>query len=220
MQANCKSCGESFEISDGEIEFYKKKNLDLPKRCKKCRENSKRSKGAAAYRGSARKNNGQAKPYNQAHTASKENTTTQKTSHKRRQPSKFAVAVAIIAIIFCAVTAIGSFIDGLSDDNSAGTDTLTNSNSTNSVTYNFRTTEDLTEHYYKHGAETGDSSAEAYLAGANEVIQNPNALSKNQSDGDTAYFLESTGEFAVLAPDGVIRTYFIPDDGIEYFNRQ
>ena len=35
---NCKDCGESFEISEGERDFFLSKRLQLPKRCKSCRK--------------------------------------------------------------------------------------------------------------------------------------------------------------------------------------
>ena len=38
MVCQCKQCGKSFVLTDGEIEFYKSKGLNLPKRCKECRK--------------------------------------------------------------------------------------------------------------------------------------------------------------------------------------
>ena len=63
---------------------------------------------------------------------------------------------------------------------------------------------------------------EEYLEYANALIasEDEDILTKYSDDGDFMYFRESTGEFLVLADDGYIRTYFIPDDGIEYWNRQ
>ena len=37
---------------------------------------------------------------------------------------------------------------------------------------------------------------------------------------DNVYYLESTNEFVIVSTDGYIRTYFKPNDGIDYFNRQ
>ena len=60
---------------------------------------------------------------------------------------------------------------------------------------------------------------EAYLQGANNVINNPDALHKlEEEDGDDVYFVEDTNEFVVVSTDGYIRTYFIAD--IDYYNRQ
>ncbi len=43
MKLTCVQCGKKFELTDGEIDFYRSKGLDLPKRCKDCRnKNSKK----------------------------------------------------------------------------------------------------------------------------------------------------------------------------------
>ncbi len=38
MKRVCKQCGKEFELSEGEIRFYEKKGLELPKRCQQCRD--------------------------------------------------------------------------------------------------------------------------------------------------------------------------------------
>ena len=87
--------------------------------------------------------------------------------------------------------------------------------------YVFRNNRLLEEHYEKHGIEMGFKDAKAYLAAANKVLANPNVLHKiEQEDGDDVYYLEATNEFVVVSTDGYLRTYFYPEDGIEYFNRQ
>ncbi len=43
----CQNCGKKFNLTENEINFYKSKNLELPKRCKKCRELNKERKEAA-----------------------------------------------------------------------------------------------------------------------------------------------------------------------------
>lgn len=87
--------------------------------------------------------------------------------------------------------------------------------------YTFRSEKLLLSHYEKHGIEMGFDTAEAYEAAANQVIQNPDVLHKLEAeDGDDIYYLEATNEFVVVSTDGYIRTYFNPDSGIDYFNRQ
>lgn len=89
------------------------------------------------------------------------------------------------------------------------------------VAYDFRYEDALQQHYEKHGVEMGFASPGEYLAAANAVIANPDALTKTEKeDGDTVYYVKDTNEFVVLSTDGYIRTYFCPDDGIGYFNRQ
>ncbi len=83
----------------------------------------------------------------------------------------------------------------------------------------FRTEEKLQQHFDKHGWETGTANPDEYLAAANAVIANPDAEHKLQAeDGDDLYYLDPTGEFVVVSPEGYIRTYFITDRA--YFERQ
>ena len=89
------------------------------------------------------------------------------------------------------------------------------------ITYCFRNTDLLDQHFEKHGKEMGFSTPEEYEAAASAVINNPDALYKTEAeDGDGVYYLESTNEFVVLSTDGYIRTYFNPGDGKAYFDRQ
>ena len=67
----------------------------------------------------------------------------------------------------------------------------------------------------------GFSSATAYENAARNVVNNSNSLHKTEAeDGDDVYYLESTNEFVIVSTDGYIRTYFKPNDGIDYYNRQ
>lgn len=87
--------------------------------------------------------------------------------------------------------------------------------------YFFRNSNLLDQHYKKHGIDMGFSSAEEYEKAASGVVNNPNSLHKIEAeDGDDIYYLEETNEFVVVSTDGYIRTYFNPDKGIDYFNRQ
>ena len=67
----------------------------------------------------------------------------------------------------------------------------------------------------------GFASAADYEKAAAAVVNNPAALHKiEKEDGDDVYYVESTNEFVVVSTDGYIRTYFLPDRGIDYFNKQ
>lgn len=89
------------------------------------------------------------------------------------------------------------------------------------VLYTFRSDELLQNHYEKHGKEMGFQSAQEYVDAANKVICHPDVLHKiEKEDGDDVYYLEETNEFVVVSQDDYIRTYFCPDSGIAYFNRQ
>lgn len=85
----------------------------------------------------------------------------------------------------------------------------------------FRNSKLLNQHYEKHGIEMGFSSAEEYEKAAVAVLNNPNVLHKTEKeDGDDVYYVEATNEFVVVSADGYLRTYFLPDAGKSYFDRQ
>lgn len=87
--------------------------------------------------------------------------------------------------------------------------------------YYFRNKSLLNGHYDKHGREMGFKNAKEYEAAASAVINNPAALYKTEKeDGDHVFYIEATNEFVVLSKDGYIRTYFKPDGGKRYFDRQ
>lgn len=87
--------------------------------------------------------------------------------------------------------------------------------------YKFRSKKLLEQHYEKHGKDMGFASAEEYEKAAAAVPNNPAVLHKTEKeDGDDVYYIESTNEFVVVSTDGYIRTYFNPDRGIDYYNKQ
>lgn len=93
------------------------------------------------------------------------------------------------------------------------------------VEYHFRNKKLLNQHFEKHGEEFADdfgyNSAAEYEKGASDVINNSSALHKTEAeDGDGVYYIEDTNEFVILSTDGYIRTYFRPNGGIDYYNRQ
>ncbi len=88
-------------------------------------------------------------------------------------------------------------------------------------TFRFRNDKRLSEHYEKHGIEMGFDSKDAYAEAADRVIHDPESLHKlEKEDSDYVFYLEKTNEFVIVSGDGYIRTYFNPNDGIRYYNRQ
>ena len=89
--------------------------------------------------------------------------------------------------------------------------------------YSFRSKKYLNTHFEKHGSEFGDITVEEYLRLANDMLNSDSdtILHKTEKeDGDDVYFDTATGYFLVLSTDGYIRTFFIPDRGIEYYKKQ
>ena len=79
----------------------------------------------------------------------------------------------------------------------------------------------LHSHYQKHGKEIGFSNEEEYEKAASDVINNPESLHKKEKeDQDDVYYFEKSNEFVIVSTDGYIRTYFCPDAGKSYYDRQ
>ena len=90
-----------------------------------------------------------------------------------------------------------------------------------SDSYTFKSESLLQEHFNKHGSEFGYASTSQYESRANAVINSPDALHKTEvEDGDSVYYIQATNEFVILSTEGYIRTYFKPEDGIDYYNKQ
>lgn len=119
------------------------------------------------------------------------------------------------------------FPSGIQSGNQANvTNTETPSNNTvkpdaNQKKYTFRNANLLKEHYNKHGKDMGFSSAAEYEAAASAVINDPRALHKfEKEDNDDVFYIKETKDFVILSTDGYIRTYFRPNSGMAYFERQ
>jgi filamentous hemagglutinin len=78
-------------------------------------------------------------------------------------------------------------------------------------------------HWRKHGDQFPQFATEqAYVAGAHAFIDHPppGTLTKERDNGDRLYFDPASGAFAVRASNGAPRTFFKPDNGMDYWNRQ
>ena len=87
----------------------------------------------------------------------------------------------------------------------------------------FRSQARLDEHYQKHGAEFGAISKAEYLHLAQELRDAPAGglvLEARRPDGEFSRFDRRHGYFGAYNRDGTIRTFFIPNDGERYFQRQ
>ena len=90
-----------------------------------------------------------------------------------------------------------------------------------SPSYVFRNQKLKDQHFDKHGVEMGFANADDYEKAASAVVNNPSALHKTEAeDGDDVYYIEATNEFVIVSTDGYLRTYFNPDSGIKYYNKQ
>ncbi len=208
MERKCVQCGKVFDLTDSEIEFYKSKGLSLPKRCKNCRDANRRTKAVTNKNATYNK-------HKSSSVSAEENKQYHARGNRKASPVHYIVAILVIIVIGLLTTKFGDF---------ANPENYVNKNDNNiqqQYEYNFADDSSWIEHFEKHGHEFGYTTKEEYLQGANDVINNPSSLHKYEAeDGDDCYYLQATNEFVVVSPEGEIRTYFKPDDGVAYFNRQ
>lgn len=192
----CKQCGKEFNLTDSEIQFYKSKGLELPKRCSECRK----------------KNNNSSTKEANSNIGKNE----YKSKHNKNKKNIFTSVIAGLLVILALFIGKVFNIDILSlwqDTN------YTNEQSISSL--QFRNEKLLEDHFVKHGNEFGYSTKEEYLAGANRVINSSSSLHKQEGeDGDDIYYDKNNNEIVFVSEDGYIRTYFKPSEGIDYYNRQ
>ena len=83
---------------------------------------------------------------------------------------------------------------------------------------NFASEELLASHFADHGVELGLETAEDYLAAANQFFEGGEGVEVFEfTNGDVGFYNEATNEFGVLTENGVIKTYYMPEGGIEYW---
>ena len=208
MTKKCVQCGKHFTISDSELEFFKSKNLSIPKRCKECREQNKICN----------------KPNNRK-------TTTVYKSYYADNANKSDLPLALISLaitvvllflniqyawIFTGIISLKFLFSFLRDKLNR---VYIQEFDTSIYKYTFYDTNAMVKHYVKHGSETNCKNMEDYLYKTNLVILNKGNLTKQQKkDGDTIYYNPTTQEFVVIAKAGYVRTYFIAND--KYYNKQ
>ena len=87
----------------------------------------------------------------------------------------------------------------------------------------FRSRKQFDEHFAKHGREFGNISQDEYLRLAQALRDAPkgaNILEASKPGGIVTRFDRKSGAFGAYNADRTIRTFFIPNDGERYFNRQ
>ena len=131
--------------------------------------------------------------------------------------------LSLLLLSACTFNTEGSNVSVETKTESVKEETVTEPVATEAseAVYSFRSDKHLTDHYNKHGIDMGFASKEEYEEAANKVINDPASLHKTEKeDGDDVYYLEETNEFVVVSTDGYIRTYFCPDSGKKYFDKQ
>lgn len=200
----CVSCGKEFTLSESELDFYRSKGLQAPKRCKDCREQKKER--------TQKKNRFNAKIFLPlliglvfAFCAF-----VLKTKDMPQKPFVITAALSALFTALFLLLVIRHF--SLTGDKNLNL-------AAGGVKYRFRNNAEFKKHFKKHGAETGCKTPKRYIEKANRVIHGKNSVSKREKeDGDTVWFDVKTGEIVFLAKQGFIRSYYISD--ADYFERQ
>ena len=70
-------------------------------------------------------------------------------------------------------------------------------------------------HFYEHGADFGAADEYVYQESArnflnDDLVANPDLQENIRANGDIVRFCAVTDEYAVMSPDGTIKTYFKP----------
>ncbi|MBL8858885.1 MAG: hypothetical protein JNL28_10300 [Planctomycetes bacterium] len=87
----------------------------------------------------------------------------------------------------------------------------------------FGSTRAFDDHYEKHGAEFGSISQAEYLSLAQALRDAPVGgpiLEAVRDDGVISRFDKRSGGFVAFNKNKTIRTFFKPNDGVRYFERQ
>ena len=139
---------------------------------------------------------------------------------KDKKKSWLYYLIAILVVLFGGTGVVGTVTDTEATVPQQST-IVVEEQFVQEITYSFRNEKLLNDHYEKHGKEMGFDSAESYESAANEVINHPDTLHRiEEEDGDDVYYLEENNGFVIVSIDGYIRTFFYPEDGLDYFNRQ
>lgn len=240
----CRQCGKEFTLTDGEIDFFKSKGLELPSRCADCRKKNKAARNAPAADGKKRpivavvvvllilfalgfgyyisRINAAKLSNNDVPDISEEiSSTVQTTVSKITETSTVTEEDTTAEVTEESTTAEVTEVETTAEVTEASTSSEVTETEIPVKQYRFRNSELLEEHYEKHGIEMGFASAEEYEKAAAAVITAPEVLHKyEKEDNDDVYYLESTNEFVVVSTDGFIRTYFKPNSGKDYFDKQ
>jgi pyocin large subunit-like protein len=87
----------------------------------------------------------------------------------------------------------------------------------------FRTQHLLEDHFARYGRQFGSINIQQYLRMAQQLRDSPHGksiLMSTRPDGGGSKFDQKRGWFVAYDGDGTLRTFFIPKDGIRYFQRQ
>ena len=143
-------------------------------------------------------------------------------THRRSRPAGGGARRAVISALLGLVLA-GALLAGCGGGNGDSGGASTAVVAITRPEIGFRSAERLDEHYRKHGRDFGPVSRDEYLRLAQTLRDRPAGgavLQAVRRDRVITRFDRMSGGFIAFDPDGVIRTFFAPNDGERYFQRQ
>jgi hypothetical protein len=138
-------------------------------------------------------------------------------------PSIFRTVIPVVALLLLAFACTSPSQPPASSQGSETDAAVTEKPKPAKPEVGFASRQKWMDHYQKHGREFGSISKEQYLLRAQELRDHPaggSILEHVRRDGVVTRFDRATGDFIAFDADGVIRTYFRPNDGEDYFRRQ
>lgn len=196
MKKICVQCGDEFEITADEMKYYSGKGLDLPERCRHCRN---RNSGRFVVKHKIKR-----------------------PAFNLLGLIFLILAIAAGAAVFTGYTysaninyyiclaAVLSFVGSICCFKNS-VKIITNDYSFEQYKYNFYNAQNLLEHFEKHGEEVGCASLKDYVCAANSVISSRRAMRRTLENGDKIFFDKVNGNFVVLAGAGYIRSFYRTD---------
>lgn len=77
----------------------------------------------------------------------------------------------------------------------------------------------MLSHFNNHGARMGYENAEQYCQASRENMSHSSTIIGEAYDGRLGYFNTIDDRLTIVNQMEKIITYYIPDDGVDYFNR-
>lgn len=188
MNRTCTQCGTEFSLSEQEIEIYKKNKLELPSLCRDCRRRRRMEPDAIVEK----------RFFGLVRRRDKKN--------PRRRPGALAMIfrgkamlpAMLLLIAFALFSGARMARDNEMRRESAEKEDLI-----------FESFDKLEEAFETYGRQMGYTTAEEYLAGANDVVYNKDSIHyTDDANGEQTYFLEKTGELVVVGKDGKLQRYY------------
>ena len=212
IKRTCKQCGKDFTLTDSEVNFYKSKDLDIPKRCSECRKKNKDNNNNV---NKDNINNFDISNKQENNNYSNNRSYNNNNNNKKKYTFGSVIAAGLVVILLLVGKVFNITPNWGEIFNTAQSEQSSN------VSLEFRNEALWEDHFLKHRSGFVYSTKEEYLKGANEVINSATSLHKFEAeDNDEIYYDESKNEIVFVSSDGYIRTYFRPSEGINYYNRQ